>query len=251
MGAKAREYDAMIARVVYDAGASIVERGTDGRGHRKVVISHNGQQRSFHYPCSGASLGHGIRNTRQRLRWLLSELASSSEPPKPLVRESQVFPPPAVIERLAFESSEGLPRRTKLTREKRGEIAKRYGMIGVTIETIINEFSLSRPTVENLLLATKGSIRSKYEKERNLLRAQAARQSITQPTITPSLPKKRQYNRRGSNMKRSELAARNRRVFTYCQYGMTMQEVADTVGLTTERVRQIVRQMEKEACDVR
>jgi len=248
VGAKAREYDAMIARVVYDAGASIVERGTDGRGHRKVVISHNGQQRSFHYPCSGASLGHGIRNTRQRLRWLLNELASSTEPPKPLVRESQVFPPPAVIERLAFESHEGLPRRTKLTREKRSEIAKRYGMIGVTIDTIINEFSLSRPTVENLLLATKGSIRSKYEKERNLLRAQAARQAHTAASITP---KKRQYNRRGGVTKRRDLEARNRRVFTYCQYGMTMQEVADTVGLTTERVRQIVRQMEKEAGDVR
>jgi transposase-like protein len=255
MGAKAREYDAMIARVVNDAGASIVERGTDGRNHRKVVVRLHDQERTFHYPCSGASHGHGLRNTKQRLRWLLLELKTTIAPVKPLVRASQVFPPPAVIERTAFGASEPTPRRTKLTREKRSEIVKRYSMRGVTIDTIIAEFSLARTTIENLLLATKGSIRSKFEKERNLMRAHSARPAKTArqdtaeaPVITP---KKRQYNRRGDNMKRSALVARNRRVFTYCQYGMTMQEVADTMDLTTERVRQIVRQMEKESGNVR
>ena len=234
----------MVTRVVTDAGATIIDRGTDGAGHRKITFRHHDQERTFHYPCTGRSRGHGIKNTEQRLKWLLNGIqpAQSRSFPPPV----QVFPPPVVLGRVAADAAKAS--RIKLTKERRSQIVKRYSMTGVTIDTIMREFSLSHTTAETLLLATLGAVRSKYIKERNLRRAQAARGRETDLTLERH---KRRYHRRGALISRSQIEARNRRIFVYHQYGMTLDEIAQTIGLTHERVRQIVRAMEKEAGDVR
>lgn len=241
MSAKSREYETMVTRVVTDAGATIIDRGTDGAGHRKITFRHHDQERTFHYPCSGRSRGHGIKNTEQRLKWLLNGIQPGTSTPS-----VQVFPPPVVLARVAADTAKAS--RIKLTKERRSEIVKRYSMTGVTIDTIMGEFSLSHTTAETLLLATLGAVRSKYIKERNLRRAQAARRREIDLTLEHH---KRRYHRRGPLISRSQIETRNRRIFVYHQYGMTLDEIAQTVRLTHERVRQIVRDMEKEAGDVR
>lgn len=239
MSLKAREYDAKVARVVYDAGARIVSKGHDGSGHRTVTICHHGQERTFHYPSTGTSHGHGLRNMQQRLKWLIDEIK-----PLPVVETKEAAAQPAVPRHAELPATT-LTKKNPRPKASRSEIRKRYIEAG-SIDTIMQEFNLTFEQAEVILLSTAGAIRTAYEKERNKNRAAMARKvkppvlNATTEAFIPSpvdtIPQRKEDKDKDK---------RDRRIYVYYYYGMAIKEVAEHFGLTHERVRQIVRAMEK------
>lgn len=242
MSLKAREYDARVARVVYDAGARIVSKGHDGSGHRTVTICHHGQERTFHYPSTGASRGHGLRNMQQRLKWLIDEIK-----PLPVIETKEAAAQPVEPQHAELPSTTTTKKNPR-PKVSRSEIRKRYAEAG-SIDTITQEFNLTFEQAEVILLSTAGAIRTAYEKERNKNRAALARKvkppvlnATTEafiPTPTDTLPQHKE-----------DKDKRDRRIYVYYYYGMTIKEVAEFFNLTHERARQIIRNMEKkhDAC---
>ena len=233
MSLKAREYDARVARVIHDAGARIVDRGRDGSGHRTVTLCHHGQERTFHYASTGTSRGHGLRNMEQRLKWLLGGITpvATPEEPEPLT---------AIIPQAVTPVCSPNARRIVQPKPTRSEIIKHY-IATKSIDAIMAKFDLTYDQAEVILLSTSGSVRTTYERERDVRRAALARKlrpvvvQQTQVVHPQPLPKTKVK----SDPKRDKL------IYTYHYYGMTLREVAEHFGLTHERVRQIVRTMEK------
>jgi AraC-like DNA-binding protein len=230
---KSREYDARVAQTISEVGAEIVGRARDGGGHHMITLRHHGQERTFHYACTGTSRGHGIRNMQQRLRWLLNDIPKPQFPempePAPELQLPVVTPPapPAADQ----------PAKPRLTKQRRSEIVKRYAMVGVTIDTIMAEFHLSHKTAETLLLATEGAVRTKYERERHNKRAADARRirGELKPLLqtAPVLPTIRELTR-----------AECRRMWVLHYYGMKPKLIAELFSVTVKEVYGVVYQKE-------
>ena len=185
MSAKTREYDAAVARVITDAGGQLLERGMDGSGHRMVRLRHHDQERTFHYAATGTSRGTGLRNMKQRLKWLLAGIPPA--PPRPANVEQFVETPPAIVVQPAPRQPTP-PSSKRLTKARRSAIIKRYLNPTVTAAMIEAEFDLSNKTVEILLMATAGAVRTKYERERHKLRCEdnRARRKPAEEPLRPS-----------------------------------------------------------------
>lgn len=74
-----KEFHALTARLVEEAGGVVSSRFIDGSGHNCVVIRLGEIERRFHYPKTGRNRGTSIPNTRARLRRLLSEMKQSHD----------------------------------------------------------------------------------------------------------------------------------------------------------------------------
>jgi len=240
VSAAAREYEARIARVVIDAGAQIIARGTDGSGHRTVTLRLRNHERTFHYPSTGTVRGCGLRNTQQRLKNLLKEIPEDTTP----VSTLEELPAP-VNSIIAAPRVSTPPNTRRLTKGRRSAIVKHY-QAASSIECTMTAFELSHTTVSSILLATAGNIRTKYERERHERRSSCPRTRDGQKThsripatrakTTPAAVKKPPHKLTPAAEKK-----RASRICIYHHYGMTAGEISKLMTLPIREVREIVK----------
>lgn len=175
MGIAARQIEQRVVATLLEAGARLVGKTIDGSGHQVVTYRYNGHEQVFHFPHSSKLNGCGPKNIIARLRRMIRET------PPPLV----VSLPLPVIKSNTPESLSGVfgdfippvtPKRPRLTRERRREIAKRYLSLRC-ISALAGEFKLTFDKTCNVLLSHGGDVRVLTSRELNKRRQIAAQKS--------------------------------------------------------------------------
>lgn len=170
MSAAAREMEAKIARIIYDAGGQLTQKGVDGAGHRMVCYEINGHGGEFHYASTPQGNGCGPKNTYSRLK---REVGSLLQLP-PIV-----ITPPAPVEaaQTLSRDTEAPPARAtprKAPQPSRRDLIKRYLSLR-SIQAVAEELGFERDKAQNLILSSRGDAASFLRRELDVERAEAAR----------------------------------------------------------------------------
>lgn len=186
MSAKARQYEGSLSRMIHAAGARIIGRGADGNSHRTLTFQLHGQTRTFHFASTGASYGHGFRNTQQRLKWLLAEIVPpADELVLPTVQTEH--PVPATKPTRVGQLPELAPIQVRrLNKEKRRDIAYFYTSVpSRTIPEVCGKFDLTEERVIHVLMSAAGDSKSKCHRELTIRRMMSARKARERQAEAP------------------------------------------------------------------
>lgn len=239
MSAKTRQYEAELSKIVFESGAKIVDRGKDGSGHNTITVGLNGQRRTFHFASTGTSRGHGILNTKQRLKRLIKEMPAPVEQPAVPLPETSA---PEQDAYLITPSAPSAPEKRRLSRERRKEIAKRYLAVR-SLDDLLKEFDLPRHRAENLLLSLRGQAAAKLRSEKQ--RERMARRTVSDPVVAVPMPPPRPAAtpvmvQRGPR-RRIELTDKQRRELArmYFTEGKSAKEVGLHFGISAGSVSRL------------
>lgn len=240
MSAKARQYEAELSRIVIDSGAKIVDRGMDGAGHRTLTVGMNGHRRLFHYPSTGRMCGHGILNTKARLRRILREIPDPlpAESPPPLAA-APTKPVPVPITPKPQETTSAMPARRprRFSKEHRKEIAKRYLALP-SLDALLKEFKLTRAIAETMLMSGRGQAADKLRAERE--RERQLRRQISNPVVAIT-PKEPPAITKAAVEEPALLSLhrRNKAIRQMSKDRQTVKQISAKLGLSKTRVRLI------------
>lgn len=219
--AAARESEARIARIIYDAGGVITNKTMDGAGHNHWSYRINGRDRDFHFACKPNSRTRGLKNTYARLRREIRETVELPPlQPPPVPEEAAPIVAPLI------EPTPPKPR--KITTARRKEMIKDYLSLP-SLEAFMEKFGLQRQAAQTMLLSSRGQSAEKLRKELNVERAKAAKR-IRDAQIADN---DRKTKRR--------IDIRNRLIYTNCKYGLSSKDAAQVYNLPIKRIREIIK----------
>jgi hypothetical protein len=172
MGAAARELEREVMAVLHGAGAKVLGKGKDGAGHPTVTFEVHRQELLFHYPCTPVLNGHGLKNVTARLRRIIREVP---QPPPVLV--SELKPLLAAVVSIPERAPPPTPPNpTRLTIQRRREIAKRYLSLG-SLDALKGETGLPFNKLTPLILGSGGEAARRLRIEQNVNKAKRAKKS--------------------------------------------------------------------------
>lgn len=226
-----REFEAKVSRVIIDAGATIIEKGSTNGGHNRIVFERGGEQRTYHYARTPSDHRAG-KNFLADVRRMIRELPETTAPvPRPAVKSVAAKKAPA-------GARPPQPATKKLTAQRRKDIAKRY-LLADNLAQLCHAEKLDQVQAEIVIFGQKGQAAEKLTKEKHLLAAQMAKRMRK-----PVTKKKHTSARRLSSL---DISRRNRKIFVYASYGMKPEELAELFSIPVSRIQKIVKQEEENA----
>lgn len=228
--------------ILYTSGAKVLQKGTDGAGHRTVTFQLHEAEMKFHFPSSPVCRTRA--NCVARLRRIIREIPVLTPPPTASITTDA--PPAANNDMIAAPPvpAPTPPKANRLTAARRREIAKRYVVLR-DFDKLLDETDIARHKLHILLNSAGGDPQLLYRRDLNAKRSTAPKQPKkartmvkAPPVITPSLPELPPIKRGAfaDNFRRHILITR----MVYIDK-VPIADVAKHAGVSAARIAQIAK----------
>lgn len=172
MSAAARDMEAKIVRIIYDAGGRLLEKGKDGAGHRTATYEINGHQSRFHYPSSPQANGCGHLNCYTRLRREIREIKSRI--PVEIAPEKPAEALPAPLRIIGAPPARATPPAPqKANKPDRKHVIKRYLSLR-SLDLLCEELGMSRDAAIQTIMSSRADAATFLRREIDAKRSTAS-----------------------------------------------------------------------------